>query len=191
MSITIRKNNRRKIEEILKAAILIREFRYDDMGDDSRAVQPADVLRAGFDDPQLGFERVYQDGETARFVIHRNWSFTAYASIDAARRSLTPQAFAKYFPKPPTEPQFIEHVLCDASPDHSGQSLHLRIELRDDWILIYPSGYSTADELGGAPIAIERYAGRLRAVLFPDVNDSEAKIVDFEGARETSHCQIG
>jgi hypothetical protein len=95
---TIRKNARKKIESILSAAVLIREFKYDDMGDKMGAVTPGDVLHAGFSDPQLDFERVYQDGDVTRFVIHRNWSFTAYATIDAARRTLTPEAFAKYFP---------------------------------------------------------------------------------------------
>lgn len=96
MSKTIRRNATKVIENLLRAAVLIREYRYDDMGDTVGPVTPERVLECG---RQYEFDRVYlDDSGSLRLNIHRNWSFTAYPSVAVAERELTPQAFAKYFP---------------------------------------------------------------------------------------------
>ena len=98
---TIRKNAMKKIEALLAECILIREFRNEDfyrvssMPPVTDSTTVARVMACG---AEYGFERVREDDGEIRCSIHRNWSFTGYSTIDAARRNLTPQAFAKYFP---------------------------------------------------------------------------------------------
>lgn len=89
---TIRKNATKKIEAILRSAVLIREYRHDDMGDDSGTATPERVMGSEF-------RRVWTENGVTSFWVHSNWTFTAYDSIEAARKTLTPQAFAKYFPQ--------------------------------------------------------------------------------------------
>lgn len=91
---TIRKNAVRKIEAILKSAVMIRVYRYDDMGCEAEVVSVARVLECLKDADSV--REYYGDILTIR--MDRGWCFTAYASVEAARRDLTQQAFAKYFP---------------------------------------------------------------------------------------------
>lgn len=96
MSTVIRRNAHRKIESILRSAVLIRECKIDDMGDTNATVAPERVLECG---RQCEFDRVYlTDSGSLRVLIHANWWFTAYPSVEVARRELRPEAFAKYFP---------------------------------------------------------------------------------------------
>ena len=98
---TIRRNAFNRMQTLLDSAILIRQFKQDDMGDENKVVSADDVLSAG---REYGFERVYtRDGCTV-FSIHRNWQFTAYESEAAARSNLTPQAFLRYFPQYRVDP---------------------------------------------------------------------------------------
>lgn len=94
-STTIRRNSLKKIESILRGAVLIREFRYDDMGDTLGTATPEhvlDVMR------KLEASRVYLDGAGSLHVaIHGNWHFTAYPSREVAKGQLTDVAFKKYF----------------------------------------------------------------------------------------------
>lgn len=95
---TIRKNAWKRFSVILSQAVLIRQYRYDDMGDTLGTATPEEVIDAG---QRMEFDRVYQDDQNGivRFCIHRNWSFTAYPSVKSAEDTLTPDAFAKYFPQ--------------------------------------------------------------------------------------------
>lgn len=92
---TIRKNAHKRILQILNAAVLIKEFKYDDHGDTADVATPFRVLTVG---KEFEFDRIKSFGDVTTFHVHRNWSFTAYGTVEAARRNLTPQAFAKYFP---------------------------------------------------------------------------------------------
>lgn len=95
MSRTIRKNAFRKIESILRQCVLIREIYIGDMDDRNAAVDVDRVMHVA---RAQEIDRCYESDGTLSVAIHGNWFFTAYKSIDAARASLTPQAFAKYFP---------------------------------------------------------------------------------------------
>jgi|SRR5579864_1910723 len=123
MSTTIRKNATKRIESLLRSAIMIREYRYDDMGD---KVGQVDVERVLFCGQEYEFRRVYvDDAGTLHLVIHGNWSFTAYATVEGARRSLTPQAFAKYFP------EAVEEVFTSFRADRDDYEFAARND-RDD-----------------------------------------------------------
>lgn len=121
---TIRRNAAKKIEAILNAAILIREYRYDDMGDTNRSQTPAEVLAAMKEGEA---DRVWlEDSGVLRITMHRGWSYTAYPSVEAARASLTPEAFAKWFPaesKKKTAPERYAEI----KSDHPDTPLILRV----------------------------------------------------------------
>lgn len=92
---TIRKNSLTKIRAILRMAVLIKGHVYDDMTGGESATVTIDQVMAKAD----RFDRVYTD-EVGRLHIHLCGSdyFDAYPSVEAARKSLTADAFAKYFP---------------------------------------------------------------------------------------------
>lgn len=54
------------------------------------------------------------------------------------------------------------------------------------WIQPHRYGEACADVGDGYPIGIEIWEGRLRLVVFDDINNEEPKIIDLEGARETA-----
>lgn len=94
MSTTIRKNAFQKIHNILSGCVLIRQFKYDDMGNDMQTVSADDVIAAG---REYEFDRVSETDDQIRCSIHRNFAFTGYKSIDGARRTMTPRAFRECF----------------------------------------------------------------------------------------------
>jgi hypothetical protein len=55
-------------------------------------------------------------------------------------------------------------------------------------ILIHPKGYGDYYSQGkGTPVMLELYEGRLRLVVWADINKQEAThIIDLEGARESN-----
>lgn len=101
MYTTIRRNSLAKIRAILTKAVLLKGHVYDDMTGGESARVTVDQIMAKAD----SFDRVYTD-EVGRLHIHLCGSnyFDAYPSIEAAKKSLTPEAFAKYFPAEGTEP---------------------------------------------------------------------------------------
>ena len=63
----------------------------------------------------------------------------------------------------------------------------IRIEAHDNCILIRPEGYGekTMDNGQGSPIMIERYNGKLRVILWGDINmEDPTDTIEMEGARE-------
>ena len=84
-----------------------------------------------------------------------------------------------------TNSQTMTAVISDGDPDHSGR-LPVRIVADDQFISIFPTGYgdqASADGYG-CPVSIELYEGRLRLIVFADINDGDPTIIDLEGARE-------
>ena len=85
-------------------------------------------------------------------------------------------------------------VLNDADPDHHG-SLPIKIVSNHSAISIFPEGYgdfSSADG-HGCPVFLELYRGRLRLIVFSDINNQEPTIIDLEAARDEHHisCEEG
>ena len=61
------------------------------------------------------------------------------------------------------------------------------IEKGNIGLLIKVRGYGDHDSQDGhgCPIILERLNGRLRLVVYNDINDEEPQIIDLEGARES------
>lgn len=93
---TIRRNSLAKIRAILEKAVLIKGHVYDDMtGGDSKRFTLEEVMAKAD-----RFRKVDLDTLTGTLKISLggNDTFDAYPSIEAARKTLTAIAFAKYFP---------------------------------------------------------------------------------------------
>ena len=78
--------------------------------------------------------------------------------------------------------------LTDSDPDHDG-SISVRFVSNQSAISIFPEGYgdfgSAPDH--GCPVFLELYKGRLRLIVFPDINDQKPTIIDLEAARDEQH----
>ena len=90
--------------------------------------------------------------------------------------------------------QSLTTTLNDADPEHS-ETLRVRFTANDSAISIFPDGYgdfSSADG-HGCPVFLELYQGRLRLIVFADINSQEPTIIDLEAARDERHvpCEEG
>jgi hypothetical protein len=76
-------------------------------------------------------------------------------------------------------------VLSDVDPGHSG-SLPIRIVGNGSSISIFPDGYGDygSAEAHGCPVFLELHQGRLRVVVFADINrEDPTQVIDLETAR--------
>lgn len=77
-------------------------------------------------------------------------------------------------------------VLRDVDPDQRG-SLPVRVVANESAVSIFPEGYGDfgSAEGHGCPVFLELHQGRLRLVVFADINrEDPTHIIDLEGARE-------
>ena len=90
--------------------------------------------------------------------------------------------------------QSLTTHLTDAAPGHDG-TIPVRIVSNQSAISIFPEGYGDfgSAEGHGCPVFLELYQGRLRLIVFPDINDQDPTIIDLEAARDEHHisCQEG
>ena len=91
-------------------------------------------------------------------------------------------------------PQSLTTILNDADPEHS-ETLQVRVTCNNSAISILPAGYGDFGSAPGhgCPVFLELYQGRLRLIVFPDINDQEPSIIDLEAARDEHHvpCEEG
>lgn len=82
--------------------------------------------------------------------------------------------------------------LADADPESLG-SLPVRIVASDFALSICPQGYGdfTSETGEGCPLFVEFYQGRLRVIVFTDINHEDAQIIDLSGAREECRGAAG
>ena len=87
-------------------------------------------------------------------------------------------------------PQSLTTILNDADPDHHG-SLPIKIVRNNSAISIFPDGFGDFSSAPGhgCPVFLELYRGRLRLIVFADINCQDPTIIDIEAAREDRHVQ--
>ncbi len=76
-----------------------------------------------------------------------------------------------------------------ATSRRNRRSIPVQIQMSDAYIEIAPEGYGekTATEGHGSPIIIEVHEGKLRLVVYGDINREEpTDVISLEGARETA-----
>ena len=90
--------------------------------------------------------------------------------------------------------QSLTTTLKDADPEHS-ETVRVRVAANDSAISIFPEGYGDFGSAPGhgCPVFLEFYRGRLRLIVFADINEQEPTIIDLESAREDRHvpCEEG
>ena len=90
--------------------------------------------------------------------------------------------------------QSLTTILNDADSE-SSETLQVRVTANDSAISIFPEGYGDFGSAPGhgCPVFLELYQGRLRLIVFADINDEEPTIIDLEAAREDRHvpCEEG
>jgi hypothetical protein len=78
-------------------------------------------------------------------------------------------------------------------PDSVQIETRVNILSESGQIWIQPQGYGEkcAMDNEGWPIGIEIWQGRLRLIVFDDINREEPQIIDFEKAKESCRCNCG
>lgn len=81
--------------------------------------------------------------------------------------------------------QSMTAVLSDGDPKQTG-SLKVRVAATCSAISIFPEGYGDFGSADGhgSPVFLELYEGRLRLIVFSDINEQDPTIIDLDGARE-------
>ena len=90
--------------------------------------------------------------------------------------------------------QLLTTILNDADSE-SSDTVRVRVTANDSAISIFPVGYGDFGSAPGhgCPVFLELYRGRLRLIVFADINAQEPTIIDLESAREDQHipCEEG
>ena len=81
----------------------------------------------------------------------------------------------------------VKVMLQEQSPDSPSRSIQLSLNAEDGQLWIRPEGYGEkcAADGEGSPIGIEIWEGRLRLVVFDNINSENPQIIDLENARES------
>lgn len=74
--------------------------------------------------------------------------------------------------------------IADCNEPHA-PALGLSIVRAKDGISITPEGFGHNEMEDGPPILIEIHEGRLRVLVWPNINSADPQIIDMENARES------
>lgn len=91
-----------------------------------------------------------------------------------------------------SEKRITEYTLKEQCPDSLRPSeIKVKILSEGGQIWIQPEGYGEkcAADGEGWPIGIEIWQGKLRLILFDDINSEDPQIIDLENARETARMR--
>ena len=82
----------------------------------------------------------------------------------------------------------IECIISEQCSDVPGKKLPVNIMAESGKLWVQPIGFSdkTSADGHGCPIGLEIWEGRLRLIIFDDINTEEPKIIDLENAAEDS-----
>lgn len=79
----------------------------------------------------------------------------------------------------------MKTTLSDNAEGHFGV-VDITVRSNGSFLEIQPHGYGEPTaEPPGSPVCLELYEGRLRLIVWNDINEEEPRILDLEGARET------
>lgn len=102
------------------------------------------------------------------------------------------EAIGRYHPKEPLSPQSHEVLLQEQSLDTPAHTIRLSLLEQNGQLWIQPDGYGEkcAPSGEGSPIGIEIWEGRLRLVVFNDINSEDPQIIDLENAQESCRQNV-
>jgi len=98
------------------------------------------------------------------------------------------EVIANYRSAETPSPQQFEMTLQEQAPDFPSKGIILNLLAENDQLWIQPYGFGekcTADG-EGSPIGLEIWQGRLRLIVFNDINSEDPRIIDLENARESA-----
>ena len=97
------------------------------------------------------------------------------------------EVIAKCCPVDTSSPLQFEVTLQEQSPNFPPKTIKLSLLAENGQLWIRPKGYGekcTADG-EGSPVGVEIWQGRLRVIVFDDINSEDPRIIDLENARES------
>lgn len=79
-------------------------------------------------------------------------------------------------------------ILKEQNPDFAPVEIKVNILSEGGQIWIQPNSYGEKNAIDGEgfPVGIEVWQGKLRLIIFDDINSQEPQIIDLEKAKETS-----
>jgi hypothetical protein len=85
-------------------------------------------------------------------------------------------------------PSRFEMTLQEQAAGFPATNIRLHLLAEGGQLWIRPEGYGEkcTEDGGGSPVGMEIWQGRLRVVVFDNINSEEARIIDMENARETA-----
>ncbi|MFA6424711.1 MAG: hypothetical protein WCW64_00830 [Phycisphaerae bacterium] len=80
------------------------------------------------------------------------------------------------------------YTIKEQSPDFPSIEITLKVLSEGGKIWIQPKGYGEKCAMDGEgfPIGIEIWQGRLRLIVFDNINSEDPQIIDMESAKETA-----
>lgn len=98
-------------------------------------------------------------------------------------------AIAQYVPAD-TAVQEGRMILKEQAPDYPPAAISIHLVYENGQLWIQPQGYGEkcTEDGEGSPVGMEIWQGRLRLVVFDDINSEDPKIIDLENAKES--CRI-
>ena len=90
-----------------------------------------------------------------------------------------------------SETKTTEFAIKEQCPDVPPVEIKVNILSEGGQIWIQPNGYGEkcAMDDEGFPVGIEIWQGRLRLIIFDDINREDPQIIDLEKARETARMR--
>ena len=82
-------------------------------------------------------------------------------------------------------------IITEQCQDAPSREITVNILSKNGQIWIQPEGYGEKCAMDGKgfPIGIEIWQGRLRLIVFDDINEENPKIIDLEKAKETARMR--
>ena len=79
-----------------------------------------------------------------------------------------------------------EHTFEIHDQGEGDGKLKIRVTSEGGSLNIYPEGYGDCGSADGhgVPVLLELWEGRLRVVVFADINEQDPQIIDMEAAKE-------
>ena len=90
-----------------------------------------------------------------------------------------------------SETKITEFTIKEQCPDSAPIEIKVNILSEGGQIWIQPEGFGEkcAMDDEGWPVGIEIWQGRLRLIIFDDINREDPQIIDMENARETARMR--
>lgn len=100
------------------------------------------------------------------------------------------EVIARYRPVKAAPGQF-QITLKEQSPNFESKTILLRLLAENGQLWIQPQGYGEkcTEDGEGFPVGMEIWEGRLRLVVFDNINSEDPRIIDLENAKETARLR--